>query len=296
MKTRRFLQTPLAVTASVLLLLTLCACGAKGDRVGELSTTAPLSKEIAPAAVESGAQAVTYVILNDENTTINGEGAAFENGELFIRAPGSYQLKGALSDGKIIVTADCAAGPVTLCLNGVALACGDGAPLQILGVQTQTRLVLSDESENRLRGEKADAVLFSAGNLEVDGDGTLAVFAPDGAGVCCQTLQLSSGSVSVSAREAALAAKRVILGKNGRLVSCGKRVTQAVSGGAALTLQGDFDRETAVRILTDDGDPVTVVTPEVDCETILLAGGALVSGECYCVETKGERMASVTAD
>ena len=194
-----------------LLLFSMCACKKKQQSTC-LSTTAPLEDELVTAAACGEAGFDTYVILNDENTTINGSGAAFEDGVLTVQSPGTYFLRGTLSDGAVVIRTD-GREEVALILSGVALHCNGGIPLKIESAPGGARLVLEKDTVNEISDGLADernddssaAVIFSSDRLTIEGEGLLTVKGEND-GITAGCVTLSGGTLLVDAGDDSLLA------------------------------------------------------------------------------------------
>ena len=290
-----------ASALSALLLLPLCACGKNGESVS-LSTTAPLENEAVAAAVrlESDAAAVcTYVILNDENTTINGAGAAFEDGVLTVSAPGTYQLRGTLSDGAIVVDTEEPA-EVALLLDGVALHCDGDVPLSVRRAPGGTRLILAQNSVNEfsdggdMRADDA-AVISCEDALTIEGDGALTVTGTRD-GITADSLTLTGGTLRVDAGEDSFSAQDAFSVTGGSLLACAGSGSACTVDGTCLNVSGSYPAGTVLRVLTDDGSELLQATVAQDCARILIADTRLVSGALYGIAADNALTAMVKAN
>lgn len=202
----------------------------------------------------------TYIILDNENTTISGNGASFENGVLTISDGGSYNIKGVLDDGKILVNCPDAKKAVKLILDGAYINSLTDSPLLIENSPKETVIVLKKGSENAVSYECSDniidknthfasAAVYSKGNLKIAGEGTLSVNAKFSKGIVShkaivvkenitlnvtsvnegirakQQLTVSGGNVNVTSNANAFAS-------GGNITVSGGRITVVTSGGA----------------------------------------------------------------
>ena len=235
----------------------LCAC--KGATIGTesrrlLSTTAPLSDEVAAVTalcsnLSDSADIDTYVILNDAGTTINGAGAAFAEQTLTITAPGTYSLKGSLSDGKIVVSSD-VSGKIKLCLNGVAVTCSTDAPLQVENAEKKVLLLLGEDSVNTFCCTAADvpAAVSGSSAVEIAGEGTLVVTATGNTPALSDAVRLH---------------------------------------GAGLSFSGSFAADAAVSIRDSENNEAVSFALQQACETIFVTAPALQNGTVYTLEADG---------
>lgn len=182
------------ITATLALLFFLVAC-TNDDKKKEteapiMSTTEKETTEAATtqATTDNSGQANpdTYVILDNDDTTINGAGASFENSTLTITQSGTYSIKGTLSDGKIYIDCPDEEKKVKLYLNGVSVSCSTDAPLFVENSPKETILILapgtvnsfSDTQREIPADENADyatAAIYAKDDLQIEGEGTLNV-------------------------------------------------------------------------------------------------------------------------
>ena len=88
----------------------------------------------------------TKIVLNGNAITVDGEGVTVEGSTATITDAGTYNIRGALADGQIIVNTKDKA-PVILILNGVTLSHSSGAPIYIMNAQ-EAVILLAEGSEN----------------------------------------------------------------------------------------------------------------------------------------------------
>lgn len=244
------------------LVFALCACTGEGkeETTGTLVYSAQMQETkttAAPTTTEKTdgevIDADTYVYLSDEATTINGEGALFENGVLTITLPGTYSIKGTLSDGQIFVNCNSKTEKVKLYLEGVELYCSTSAPIFIENSPVETQIILADQSVNSLSDNEActtaqtdakyaDAVIYSKDDLQIEGTGTLNINAKCGRGIFSKNdIQLRGGVINITSVDDG------IRGKDGVEISDGK---------INITAGGDGIRTNADEADADKGDIV----------------------------------------
>lgn len=182
------------ITAALAFLFFLAAC-ANDDRKKEteapiMSTTEKETTEATTtqAATDNSGQANpdTYVILDNDDTIINGAGASFENSTLTITQSGTYSIKGTLSDGKIYIDCPDEEKKVKLYLNGVSVSCSTDAPLFVENSPKETILILASGTVNSFsdtqreipadeNADYATAAIYAKDDLQIEGEGTLNV-------------------------------------------------------------------------------------------------------------------------
>ncbi len=249
------------VLAALPLLFVACKKPCE-DTTVLLSTVAPINSNTAVTVPTSHADTSnknidTYIILNNENTTINGSGASFSGSVLTISKSGSYLLKGKLSDGKIIVDSKDSKGKVCLYLNGVTVRSSSDSPLSIISAGRAAKIILTEKSSNELSdfSEKAgrsgtedksgytSAVIFSKSNLVFEGEGTLKIGAKYKKGIYSEReLTVLAGNLNIESADDALGAKNGIVFRNGTLNAVsgasGIRTNKADAGKGSIAING----------------------------------------------------------
>lgn len=287
-----------ALFSALLLLLlpvSLAACrsgGGKKKSTVPLSTAFPISADTTvtvPTSYEmkSPLDIDTYIILNNENTTINGGGASFENSTLTISKGGSYSLKGKLLNGRIVVDAQKKGESVLLYLNGVNISFSDGSPLYIAESVGDTKLILFEDSKNEITDyseapEESDGqtqsgfpiAICGETDLTVAGTGSLTIKAKHGRGIFSSTnLCIESGNLSIES------ASDAVCGKNSLTVTGGS--VNIVCGGSGLrTVNSGLGKGS----LVVSGGSIRVES-KLDC--IQSSSGITVSGGSFDLTSDG---------
>lgn len=230
------------VSAFIFLILPvfLAACSEDEKERVFLSTVQPISSD-RPVTVptshpepEADYKADTYIILNNKNTTINGDGASFKNGVLSINKAGAYHLKGSLS-GRIEVKAK--KGSVRLFLNGISVEGGDNPALSSSLKNGELYLIpmenTSSSFTSRADGDdENDSAVFAAGSITVDGNGSLAVVCRSGVGMYSgENITFKSSSTDIQSQETSVWALKNLKVSGGTL--------GVSSGGTALLAESD---------------------------------------------------------
>ena len=301
-RVQKTMKKIIALIMCLALVLCFAACGKnKGNDVGETLNYSSGAEENGESrnaeenASQTEAQEVnkddetqkvdTYIILNDESTTINGKGASFSEGVLDITKAGVYSIKGTLSDGSIRVNVD-EDKKVKIQLDGVTVSSTTTAPIYIENSNKETKLVLMNGTVNEISDTAgrttdeddpnyANAAIYSKDDIEICGSGTLNVIAKFGKGIFSKNdLQFSSGTVNVMAVDDAVRGKDSV----------------EISGGVLnLTCGGDGIRtnnssEDGKGSITISGGTVNVTS---DCDGIQATRDVIVSGGTVSVKSGG---------
>lgn len=148
------------------------------------------------------------IILSDNNSTINGNGAYIYDNNLYIASAGKYILSGNLSDGSIIINAS-SDDKIWMLFNDVSIHCSDCAAIQIEQAD-KVFLTLADETENTLASGSEyntdavssgiDGTVYSRDDLTINGSGALTVTAEYQHGIVCNDdLVITGGNISITA-------------------------------------------------------------------------------------------------
>lgn len=253
-----------------------------------LSTAFPIKSDITVTIPTSGDDksafdVKTYIILNDENTTINGNGASFENSVLTISGGGSYSLKGNLSNGRIVVDTKEPQESVSLYLDGISVSSSGDSPLYFASSVETVRLVLSDESKNDITYDseapaenqtQGSAAVRSVGNITVEGTGSLVIKTE------CATGMFSSGSVCIEDGSLNIeSAEDAVCGKNGIIVTGGSIYAVCEGNGLCTT-----DSDPGKGSIVVSGGSIRVES-KFDC--IKSSLGITVSGGSFDLTSNG---------
>lgn len=124
------------------------------------------------------------ITLNGTSATITGSGATASGGKVTITKPGSYRVKGTLSDGQIVVNSS-GSELVRIILHGANITSSNSAPIYIKDAG-KAIIVLETGSSNSLTDgtsytydvvadEEPNSTIFSKSDLTLTGEGSLAV-------------------------------------------------------------------------------------------------------------------------
>lgn len=256
-----------AIVLSFILAASLAACGNTdegSEATLDISSDATITENSANEADPSGNEASaseapasatddekvsvdTYVVLNDDATTIKGAGASFKDGTLTISEPGAYSIKGKLTDGSIFVNIN-KDKKVKLLFDGVDIHSSQTAPVYVEEGGKETKIVLMNRTENLLSDsagrtsdkddpDYASAAIYSKDDLEICGSGSLKVEANFGRGIFSKNdLQQSGGTVTVNSADDAFRGKESVEISGGELsIDSGN---DGVSSNASVTISG----------------------------------------------------------
>lgn len=225
------MKKPFLITVSSLLILSLFGCNDKfvnpGDSLGgggvveetpEDNDDSGIIDDIGDIDTEYSAtdtddsytdlESYTKIVLKDNETSIDGEGASVENNIVSITNTGTYYLSGSLSNGTIYVQID---GNVRLILDEVSITSKESAPIVIMGKKKKvitlvpgTTSTLTDASTYTTfyndSGDEPNAALFSKKALTINGKGSLVVNGNNNNGIGCKDeLRILDASIIVSA-------------------------------------------------------------------------------------------------
>lgn len=194
---------------ALILCLSLCACasGGSGERIdlGEISSQADTS-----ADPSGGAE----IIFDGARAEINGSGASIKNYVLTVTEGGTYTLSGHL-DGSVVVDVS-KESKVELRLAGLSVTSDETSAIYIKSADKVT-LTLVDGTENTfIDGEtyayaddaEPSACIYSADDLEIEGEGILEVYAKCRNGIQTKNdLRIKGGNITVTAPKNALKGK-----------------------------------------------------------------------------------------
>lgn len=164
-------------------LLTACSTQEAEQMAAEAREQQASQGDSAVTTVEKANPDVTVITLNGNSVNIDGDGARAQGSVVKIEKEGDYQLVGTLEDGQIIVEVDKETN-VDLYLAGVNITNTTGAPLYMKQVNN-VDIILMDGTENYITDgatydladgeDEPDAAIFSKGDLEFKGTGSLSV-------------------------------------------------------------------------------------------------------------------------
>ncbi len=176
-------------------------------REGVISMKDLRSKDIAITLILAAALTVGVVgcVTNETSEDDNAIRLSEESGSVTISEGGTYEITGQTSNGQIIIDTE---DDVQLVLSDVTIENPDSAAIWI---QSEGQVTITLEGENTLinggefvevNDEDPDALIYSPGDLIINGDGTLNLTATAGKGVRAnRTLTVESGMFVINSEE-----------------------------------------------------------------------------------------------
>lgn len=271
-------------------LVVVSLTGAWGDYAG--AAHVPITRvkadavPIEPILFWQSDSEMTIITLNGNSIAVDGDGAVAEGSRLTIVAAGTYSLSGHLDDGQIIVNTE-DTEPVALLLGGVEIHSSTGAPIYVQEAE-EAVIVLEDNTENYVSDGTAyvlenaedgepNAAIFSKGDLNITGNGTLSVVANYNDGIAGKDgLTINSGTINVSAVDDGIRGKDY-------LVVGGGHITVRAGGDGLKSdnekdpTQGYLTIETGTLNIAAGGDAIQAQTNVTVAEgniTLLSGGGS----------------------
>ena len=154
------------------------------------------------------ADATQISLSDDGKSTVKGNGAYINDGDVYIVYGGKYRISGKLSDGQILIEAN-GNDKIWLMLDGVSVNCSDDAAVRIEQAG-KVFFTLADGTENALSSgasyndnavsENVDGAIYSRDDVTINGSGKLSVKTEYRHGIVCNDdLVIIGGSISVTA-------------------------------------------------------------------------------------------------
>ena len=162
------------------------------------------------------------ITLEDSGVKADGPGVVIEGGRVQIVQAGTYVLRGTLSDGQIMVNVS-EEEQVHLVLNSASVTNTQGAAL-VIEEADRTCITLAAGTVNQLADavtaegseSEVDGVLFSNGDLTLNGSGTLVVEGRAGHGIVSKDdLRITGGTYEITALSDGIRGKDLIAVKEG---------------------------------------------------------------------------------
>ena len=147
-------------------------------------------------------------VTDEEKETFISSVITMEGSRILITAPGTYILRGSLSDGQIRFRGN-AEDKVQFVLDGVDLHCESSAPIYIENGD-KALVTLAPDSSNTLSDaanaeEATKGCLYSEIDLSINGSGSLNISALHNNGISCRDdLKILNGDITISAENNAI--------------------------------------------------------------------------------------------
>lgn len=204
----------LLILSAALIVLSACSNNAKKETEGNVpSLTAPSAVPSQTTTVQvtsdGSMEYDAYIILENEKSTLYGDGVTFTDNTLSITKGGTYYLTGTLSDGKIYVNSADEEKKVKLIFASLNVNCTTDAPLYIENSPDETVIILQKDTQNYLSDtsrtvaegvtDYATAVIYSKDDLQLEGEGSLTVNGNFGKGIFSKNdIDIRGGNISIT--------------------------------------------------------------------------------------------------
>ena len=187
----------------ILLLLALLLAACSQGSAGTAAEPSPADTAEAPADR-------TVITFNGTDVSIRGGGARDEGAAVVISAGGTYEISGVSSEKTLVVNTGDDPMDVTLILNNVQIT-SLAEPCIRVDQAKQFRLQLAPGSQNKLiwgaeeelqspDPNASGAALYSADDMDIEGEGALTVCGYRNNGIGCKNdLDINSGTITVVA-------------------------------------------------------------------------------------------------
>ena len=153
---------------------------------------------------------ITAISLEGDTGTVEGSGAYFVNGDLYITAAGYYDLSGELTDGSVVVETENKC-KVFIRLNGVSITNSEDACINVQNAE-KVFLTLAEGTENVLecgnafcsdaQADNRGGAIFAHDDLTINGEGKLSVRAPYKHGIDANDmLVITGGNITIDSAE-----------------------------------------------------------------------------------------------
>ena len=218
---------------------------------------------------------MSYIELEGDSITFDGSGATVNGDVITITSAGSYNISGALNDGRIIVdTVD--KETVGLVLNGADIACSTSAPIHVINAE-KTVITLADGTENYVtdgtsyifedaESDEPNATIFSNDDLTINGNGSLTVNANYNNGITSDDdLKITGGSITVNAVNDGIKGRDSIAVKDGTIT--------VNAGGDGMQSNNDEDAEEGYISIEGGTLNITAELDGIQAETRLVVSG-----------------------
>lgn len=249
--------------AAVLLAIVLTVLLMNGRALGIVSA---MSAEVSDGMFTAkdldadwDASSATRIVLSDQGTTIDGNGAYVYDGNVCIAYAGYYILSGELSDGSVVIDAE-KSDNIWISLEDVTLHCDDDAAVRVeqadkvfltLAQGTKNTIASGGQYSEESVASGRDGVIYSRDDLTINGTGALMIDTAYRHGIVCNDdLVIAGGDITINAAEDGIHANDSV------------RI-----------------RDAAISISAGD-DGITVANEE-ETSSLYVASGSISISECY---------------
>ena len=152
----------------------------------------------------------TRIMLSDQGSTIDGNGAYVYDGNVCIAYAGTYVLTGELTDGSVVIDAE-KSDDIWILLDDVTLHCDDDAAFRVEQAD-KVFLTLAEGTNNTISSgaeynedsiaSGTDGAIYSRDDLTINGTGALVIDAAYRHGIVCNDdLVIAGGDIVINAAE-----------------------------------------------------------------------------------------------
>ncbi len=282
----------LSLILAFLLAFSLVSCAGNGN-ADPHSKTLDLTNDIADLAALDftfsnrdtehtfSTEGAVTIELDNENTKINGNGAAIINGNIVIVNEGTYILSGKYTVGMLKI--ECTdTQKVQIVLNGAEISSPNSPAVYVkqadkvfftLAKGTENKLVDGDKYTFMDGESEIDATLFSRADTAINGEGKLTVIGTNKHGIISKDdLVITGGDINVRSKKVA------VTGKDCVKIGGGNITLNAGSDGIRSDNNNDADRG-FVYISAGNID-ITAAKDGIQAENALRIDGGNISLKC----------------
>jgi len=222
---------------------------------------------------------LSYIKLEGDSVSLDGSGVTIDGSLVTITSAGTYDIRGTLDDGQIVVDTE-DEETIVLVLNGAQITSSTSAPIYVLNA-AKTVITLADGTDNSVTDgasylfedpetDEPNAAIFSKDDLTINGTGSLTVHASYNHGIVSKDdLKIVGGSITIHA------ANDGIKGRDSIAVKDGTIAIQAGGDGMQANNEQDADQGT---ILIQGGRlDITAGLDGIQAATRLEIGGGTIT-------------------
>ncbi|MFA7156353.1 MAG: carbohydrate-binding domain-containing protein [Bacilli bacterium] len=224
---------------------------------------------------------ITSIIMNNQEVTINGDGAYYIGGNIEITNSGVYYFNGTLDNGQIIIESN-DENTVWLVFDGIDITYESGAPIFVKEA-AKTIVTLKEGSNNYLEDgatyilnedEEPTAVFFSKDDLVINGGGSLNISANYNDGIISKDdLKIFNSNIEITALDDGIVGKDLLSISNANIT--------INSGGDGLKSSNDKDSDKGVVLIENSNINIESGADSIQAESLLQINSGifnLVSG------------------